>query len=64
MPTAMTRCMKARKSSRVSCGCYVLRGELIVNRGDGWVCLDCAIATIKTTAADVAAAPPPTKEQA
>jgi len=28
--------MKARRSSRVACGHYVLVGQLIVNRGDGW----------------------------
>lgn len=61
MTATVTRCMKARRSSRVACGCYVLRGELIVNRGDGWRCLDCALAAIKTTAAKVAAAPPPPK---
>ena len=48
--------MKARRSSAVACGCYVLVGQLIVNRGGGWVCLACALATIKTSAAEVAAA--------
>jgi hypothetical protein len=43
----MTRAMKARKSSRVSCGCYVLRGQLIVNRGQGWRCWLCALADIR-----------------
>ena len=52
----MTRCMKARRSSAVACGCYVLRGQLIVNRGGGWVCLACALTAIKTSAAEVAAA--------
>jgi hypothetical protein len=43
----VNRCMKARKSSRVGCGCYVLRGQLIVNRGGTrWICLPCAIAAI------------------
>lgn len=51
----MARCMKARKSSRVACGCYVLRGELIVNRGQGWMCMDCALTEIKTSAAPAAA---------
>ena len=53
----MTRCMKARRSSAVACGHYVLVGQLIVNRGDGWRCLDCALAAIKTTAATRTAAP-------
>ena len=40
----MTRVMKARKSSRVSCGCYVLRGHLIVKQpGAGWRCIQCAL---------------------
>ena len=49
MTAAVARCMKARKSSRVSCGCYVLRGQLIVNRGHGWVCWLCALAEIRAT---------------
>lgn len=53
----MTRVMKARKSSRVTCGCYVLVGELIANHGDGWRCLDCHLAGMKTTAAPAAAEP-------
>lgn len=48
--TAVARCMKARKSSRVSCGHYVLRGQLIVNHGQGWRCLECALAAIRATA--------------
>jgi len=54
--------MKARRSSRVACGCYVLRGELIVNRGGGWRCLDCALAAIKTTTGNSAAAEQPAEE--
>jgi hypothetical protein len=46
----MNRCMKARKSSRVACGCYVLRGQLIVNRGDGWRCWQCTLADIRAGA--------------
>ena len=42
-----TRVMKARKSSRVSCGHYVLRGQLIVSRGHGWTCWPCALAAIR-----------------
>lgn len=53
----MTRVMKARRSSALSCGHYVLVGRLIVNRGDGWRCLDCALADIETSAGITAAAP-------
>ena len=52
--------MKARRSSAVACGHRVLVGQLIVNRGDGWLCLECALAGIKTSAAPAAA--PPTEE--
>ena len=48
--------MKARRSSVVACGHYVTVGQLIANRGDGWVCLDCALTAIKTTAATKTAA--------
>lgn len=41
------RVMKARKSSRLGCGHYVLRGELITRQGDGWRCLDCAIRAMR-----------------
>jgi hypothetical protein len=41
--------MKARWSARVACGCYVLRGQLIVNRGDGWHCWQCALAGIRAS---------------
>jgi hypothetical protein len=44
----MNRCMKARKSSRVSCGCWVTVGQLIVKRpGDGWRCWQCTLADIR-----------------
>jgi hypothetical protein len=43
----MVRVRKARRSSRVACGCYVLTGELIANRGEGWICIHCAITGIK-----------------
>lgn len=33
---------KARKSSVVSCGHYVLRGQLIVRKDGRWICGDCA----------------------
>ena len=54
--------MKARRSSAVACGHYVLVGQLIVNAGDGWVCLDCALAAIKTSAGSSSAAEPTTEE--
>lgn len=33
---------KARKSSLVSCGHYVLRGQLIVRKDKRWICGNCA----------------------
>ena len=53
--------MKARRSSAVACGHYVLVGQLIVNRGSGWVCLDCALAAIKSSAGSPPSAAPPTE---
>lgn len=41
--------MKARKSARVACGCYVIVGQLIVKRGGRWACLPCALADIRAT---------------
>jgi hypothetical protein len=55
--------MKARRSSVVACGHYVLTGQLIVNRGGGWACLDCALAAIKTSAGSTPAAEPTTEER-
>ena len=46
----MVRVMKARRSSRVGCGHYVLRGELIVHRDSRWVCLPCALDAIRGAA--------------
>ncbi len=37
------RAMKARKSSVVSCGHYVLRGQLIVRKNSRWLCQACAL---------------------
>jgi len=45
----MVRVMKARRSSRVTCGHYVMRGELIVHR-DRWMCLPCALDAIRGAA--------------
>ena len=55
---AATRVRKARRSSKVACGHYVLVGHIIVRRAGRWTCLECAIAGIKTTAAARAAAAP------
>jgi hypothetical protein len=52
MTATVARCMKARWSARAGCGCYVLRGQLIVNRGGGWHCLPCALAAIRATTTD------------
>jgi hypothetical protein len=39
------RVRKARKSSRLACGCFVLAGAYIVRRADGtWACRDCVLA--------------------
>jgi hypothetical protein len=43
MPRKAVRVMKARKSSRLQCGCYVLRGQQIVRRGGRWTCLPCGL---------------------
>ena len=43
---AATRVRKARRSSRVGCGHYVLTGQVIVRRGGKWACLQCALAAI------------------
>jgi len=40
---------KARKSSRVACGCFVRVGERIIRTADGcWQCAACVIAAITT----------------
>jgi hypothetical protein len=46
----MVRVMKARRSARVGCGHYVLRGELIVQRDNRWMCLPCALDAIRGAA--------------
>ena len=40
-----TRVRKARRSSKVGCGHYVLVGQVIVRRAGKWACLPCALAT-------------------
>jgi hypothetical protein len=42
-----TRVRKARRSSPLACGHYVLTGALIVCRRGQWSCLDCALAAIR-----------------
>jgi hypothetical protein len=41
------RVRKARKSSRLACGHWVITGNLIVSHGQEWICLDCALARIR-----------------
>lgn len=42
------RVMKARASRAVSCGHWVIRGEMIVLvPGGGWVCLACRLAEVR-----------------
>jgi hypothetical protein len=40
------RVRKARRSSAVACGHYVLTGQVIVKRGGRWICLPCALDAI------------------
>lgn len=39
---------KVRWSARLACGHYVPAGSVKVHRGGRWVCLDCALAAIKS----------------
>jgi len=43
------RVRKARRSSLLCCGHHVTIGQQIVNRGGGWICIACALATIRRT---------------
>jgi hypothetical protein len=43
-----TRVRRARRSSRVGCGHYVLTGQVIVNRAGRWTCLQCALEAIRS----------------
>jgi hypothetical protein len=45
LPSA-ARVRKARRSSVVACGHYVLTGQVIVKRGGRWLCLECALKAI------------------
>jgi hypothetical protein len=47
---AAARVRKARRSSKVGCGHYVLTGQTIVRRAGRWTCLQCALEAIGTTA--------------
>jgi hypothetical protein len=40
---------KARISSHMSCGHYVLVGQLIVRRAGRWICGECALAEAAET---------------
>lgn len=55
---SVSRVRKARRSSRVACGHYVLVGAVIVRRAGRWVCMPCALAAIKTTAGNPPTAAP------
>jgi hypothetical protein len=57
------RARKARRSSVVACGHYVLVGQVIVRRGGRWTCLPCALDAIKTPAGSTHAAASPTEER-
>lgn len=47
----VARYMKARWSSRVACGHYVLRGQMIHTRdGATWICEPCQLAMQATAA--------------
>ena len=44
-----TRVCRARRSSKVGCGHYVLTGQTIVRRAGRWTCLACALEAIGAT---------------
>jgi hypothetical protein len=43
------RVRRARRSSRLTCGCHVSVGHVIVRRAGRWVCLEHALAAIKAS---------------
>ena len=45
-PRKVTRAMKARYTSRLSCGCYVAVGTAIIRHRGRWVCVDCRLAEL------------------
>lgn len=57
MTAPRTRRMKVRWPRRVACGHYMLTGQVIIWRDGRWICRDCALAAIKTSAGQSAAAP-------
>lgn len=50
MTAKPVRSMKARRPGRLACGHYVLQGDLIVSRGEGWrrrwICRKCALTEV------------------
>jgi hypothetical protein len=44
---AARRVMKARRSCRLACGCYVTPGTAIVKIGAAWLCAQCVTAGVK-----------------
>ena len=52
-PKPAVRARKARRSSRLACGCYVHVGERIIRTPDGrWQCAPCVIAAAIAARAD------------
>jgi hypothetical protein len=59
------RVRKARRSSCCcACGGWITTGQLIVNRGTGWSCLPCALATIRSERPATKDGPPLSNEKA
>lgn len=56
--TGVSHVRRARRSSRVACGCYILTGSVIVKRRGQWSCLPCALRAIRAKSADSPAAAP------
>jgi hypothetical protein len=42
------RARKARKASRLACGCFIRPGHLIARVGDRWVCIEHLLAARET----------------
>lgn len=46
-PKPVVRARKARRASKLACGCYVRTGEHIIRGPDGrWRCARCVIASL------------------
>ena len=43
-PLVADRARKARKASKLACGCYILTGHLIARVGGRWVCIEHCLA--------------------